>query len=558
LIKFKSRFRHYGRYKQIVAVLIRHGFGDLVGRMKVQPLVRIGRQAMRRDAAKFEGLSYAKRIRLAMEELGPSFIKLGQVLSNRPFLIPAELTIELSKLQDEVAPCGFESIRETIEDEFKKPLSSLFKEFSEEPVASASLAQVHLAVTNSGDNVAVKVLRPGVRKMLAVDMEILKEVATLLEKHVPESGRYKPVEQADELARVVRREVDLYFEARSIEIFKRNFEGDPDICIPDVNWDLCSSRVLTTSIVDGIKVSRVDELREAGYDLTLLAKRGARIVFRMIFEHHFFHADPHPGNLFVVPENRWAPVDFGQVGTLSETAIDLLADMLLVSNRMDGRGAVRVLASHDLLDDDVDTVALEAEFTDFLYIYHRTPLKQLNMRAIFEDALGVFTRYGIRIPSSLMMLGKAVGTYEEVARMLDPNVNLIKEAEPFAKKLAFRKFNAKRISSSAFSMMDGLYDLVTEAPHDMKRLSRRLLKGEMGLVLKHLGLDSLSTDIDRASNRLSFSMIIAALIVGSSWIMTSDTGLIVYGVPLLGVFGFLVAAALGLWLVISIIRSGRL
>jgi ubiquinone biosynthesis protein len=554
MVRLKSRIRHYGRYSEIVRVLFRHGFGDFIDRIKVSRLLRFGGHASER----FAGMSYAVRIRLAMEELGPSFIKLGQILSNRPFLIPPELVFELAKLQDDVSPIDFSGLRETMENEFGKPLNELFSDVDEQSIASASLAQVHLATTVYGDRVAVKVLKPGVRKMLEIDMEILRDVAGLMEKYIPESNQYKPVEQVDQLARASRREVDLYVEARNIEVFRSNFADDPDVYIPKVYWDLSGPSVLTTSIVDGIKVSDVDRLDAAGLDRSLLARRGARLVFKMMFEDRFFHADPHPGNLFVMSSNRWAPVDFGLVGTISETSIDLLAKLLLAASRMDARGAVKVLEAHNLLEDSVDGIALESEINDLLHRYYKTSLKQINMKRGFYDVMDIFTRYRIRVPSSLMLLGKAVGTYEEVARMLDPDVNLAREAEPFIKKLAYRKLDAKRISSSALSLVDSVYDLVNEAPSDLRRLSYRLLKGDMKFILSHIGLDKLSTDLDRASNRISFSLIIAAIIIGSSWIMTSEHGYTVYGIPLLGVLGYSVAAALGLWLVISIIRSGRL
>jgi ubiquinone biosynthesis protein len=309
--------------------------------------------------------------------------------------------------------------------------------------------------------------------------------------------------------------------------------------------------------VDGIKISRVDELREAGYNLSELASNGAQLVFKMIIDHRFFHADPHPGNLFALPGNRWAPVDFGMVGHLSESAIDLLSDMLIAATKMDAKGLVRVLATHDLLAEDFNAARLELDLTELLYRYHKIPLKQVNMRAIFNDARNVFTRHRIRLPSSLTLLVKAIVTYEEVGRMLDPHLNMIEEVEPHVKKLAMRKLDPMRVSREAIAFVNNLSDFVAEAPAGIRRLTQKALRGELGLLLRHKGLDKLATDIDRASNRLSFSLIIAAIIVGSSLLITSKVGTTVYGFPLLGVVGYLVAAAFGIWLVISIIRSGR-
>ena len=406
--------------------------------------------------------------------------------------------------------------------------------------------------------VAVKVLRPNVRKTLAVDIEILKNLAELMEKFIPEISIYEPVQHVNELARVTRREVDLYYEARNIEIIKLNFDGDDTIEIPTVYWGLSSSSVMTTSVVDGIKISRVDELRDAGYDLPLLAKRGARIVFKMIFEDGFFHADPHPGNLFVLPGNKWAPVDFGMVGQLSETMIDLLSDLLLAVYNRNARTVTKVLAMHNLITDDVDMDQLESELTEIIYRYYRIPLGQINLKSIMNDAFDIFMRHKIRFPVSMSLLAKALGTYEDVGLMLDPDLNMIKEIEPYVKKLTLRKINPKRISSDILRLVGNLADIASEGPSDFKRLMQKTLKGELGLVFRHRGLEQLSDDIDRGSNRLSFAMIMAALIIGSSLLMTREIGMKFYGIPLLGIVGYLFAGILGAWLVISIIRSGRL
>ncbi|MBU2625021.1 MAG: AarF/ABC1/UbiB kinase family protein, partial [candidate division Zixibacteria bacterium] len=529
-----------------------------IDRMKIRSVFKIGRKSLLRESARVAELTYAERIRSTMEELGPSFIKFGQMLASRPFLIPVELTAELVKLQDAVAPCEYDLIQKTVEEELGKPILELFSEFAREPVASASLAQVHIARTHDGKPVAVKVLRPGVEQMLRIDMDILRDVAGLLEKYVPESRQYKPTELVDELARATRREVDLYYEARNIEVFGINFAEDDRIEIPTVHWEYCSTRVLTTSVVDGIKVSMIDDLKRAGHDLPLLAKQGAQIVFKMIFEDRFFHADPHPGNLFILPGDRWAPVDFGLVGQLSESAIDLLAGILIAANRKDARAIVRILATHDLLPDDANVGSLETEFTELLYRYHKIPLKQINMKAIFADGLDVFVRYNIRMPANLMLLGKAIVTYEEVGRALDPNLNMIGEVEPHIKRLALRKLNPKKISMELLALLGSAADFISEAPAEVRRLSQKLLRGELGLLLRHRGLDRLANDMDRSSNRLSFAIIIGAVIIGSSLIISNEIGLMFHGVSLLGLTGYLIAAALGLGLIISIIRSGRL
>ncbi len=554
---FRPKIQNYRRYREIVRVLVKYGFGEVLDRMKLASRFRIVRRVFFKESARLAQLNYAERIRLAMEELGPTFVKLGQVLASRPFLIPPELVVELSRLQDEVAPADFGLIEKTVQRELGKPIDELFKQFSREPIASASLAQAHLAETLDGKRVAVKVLRPGMEKKLRVDMDILADIAEMLERFLPEAKQYEPVRQVDEFARVTRREVDFYHEARNIEIFRLNFKDDDSIVIPEVLWDLSGTQVLTMTYIDGIKPSRRDVLEREGYDLRELASRGTRIVFKMIFEHGFFHADPHPGNLFVLPGNRWGPVDFGMVGHLSGSSLDLLSDLLLAGTKRSTKAIIRTLSANDLIDEDVDQDLLETEITEFLYRYHRIPLKQINMKSIFNDALNIFTRHRIRAPVSLSLLAKAITTFEEVGRMLDPDLNMIKEIEPYVSKIAMRKFRPDKIGSDLLGLLGSMTDFLSEGPTDLKRLAQKALRGELGLVFRHRGLSKLTNEIDRASNRLSFALIIAAIIIGSSLIMTREIGVKFYGVPIVGIIGYVFAGLLGVWLVISILRSGR-
>jgi ubiquinone biosynthesis protein len=278
----------------------------------------------------------------------------------------------------------------------------------------------------------------------------------------------------------------------------------------------------------------------------------------MVFEDRFFHADPHPGNLFVVSGNKWAPVDFGMVGQLSETVIDLLSDLLIAASKKDSRAITRVLVTHNLLDDNADLGLLESDLTELLYRYYRIPLSEINMKSIVNDAFDLLSRHRIRLPATLSLLAKALGTYEEVGRALYPDLNMVQEIEPYVRKLALRRISPQRASGEILRLLGNVTEFIAEGPWEFKRLTQKILRGELGLVFRHRGLERLSSDIDRASNRLSFALIIAAIIIGSSLIMTREIGIQFYGIPLLGILGYLFAGILGIWLVISIIKSGRL
>jgi ubiquinone biosynthesis protein len=526
--------------------------------MNMASYLRLGSRRLFAKHQELAALSWAERIRLALEELGPTFVKMGQIMSTRPFLIPVELVVELAKLQDQVAPFPFDEVQRTVEKELGKPIDLLFRSFAPVPVASASLSQVHRATTLSGHDVAVKVQRPSVKQIMEKDLSILRDLAVLLERYVPETRPFEPVAIVDEVWKSAKQEVDFLYEARNLEVFARNFEGDERIYLPGVHWDLTSPRVLTMDYIDGIKISEVARLREAGIDPAIVTRNGGQLLAKQIFEFGFFHADPHPGNLFVIEGNRIAPVDFGMMGKLSRGSLELVADLLVGATSDDTRRIVRVLQNHELLGDEVRPAALEADLALFLHRYHGIPLAKLNVRSLMADAFEIMTTHQVKFPSELMMLGKALMTYEEVARMLYPQYDFVTELLPSIKKLSTRKFSAGSIFSDVSSHLVDLRDLLVNFPFEVRRIARNLRRGELSIAFHHKGLEQLILELEKASNRLAFALIISALIVASSLIMTRPFGWSVYGVPVLGLIGYVTAGVLGIWLVIAILRSGKL
>jgi len=557
-LELHKTYRNIGRFRQVIAVLIKYGFGEILDRMNMASYLRIGSRRLFARQQEIAALSWAERIRLALDDLGPTFVKMGQIMSTRPFLIPVELVIELAKLQDQVTPFPFDEVRQTIEKELGKPLDQLFQSFSPDPIASASLSQVHRATTLAGDDVAVKVQRPQVKQIMEKDLSILRDLAVLLDRYIPEVRQFSPVAIVDEVAKSAKQEVDFLYEARNLEMFARNFADDDRIFLPRVFWDHTSLRVLTLSFIDGIKISDVTRLREAGVDLAVVTRAGGQLLAKQIFEFGFFHADPHPGNLFVLSDNRIAPVDFGMMGTLSHGALELVADLLISATSDDTRRIVRVLQNHELLDDEVRPAALEADLAIFLHRYHGIPLAKLNMRSLLNDAFEIMNVYRIKFPPELMMLGKALGTYEEVARTLNPQYDFVTELLPSIKKLATRKFSPGSIFSDVSTYLLDLRELLVNFPFEIRRIARNLRKGDLSISFHHRGLEHLILELEKASNRLAFALIIAALIVASSLIMTKPVGMTVLGVPALGLVGYVTAGVLGIWLVIAILRSGKL
>jgi len=556
--RIDRRSRNLKRYRQIIGVLVKYGFGHILDQIKIGPYLRLGKKIFVREKPEAEELNYAQRIRLAIEELGPTFVKLGQVLSTRPFLIPLDLVIELSKLQDEVAPFPFDQAREIVERELKAPLSKLFLSFEESPMASASLSQVHRAKTKHEEDVVVKIQRPGIKPIIDTDMEILADLANLLERYIPESRQYQPRGMVDELAKTFRREINFKNEARNIEIFGSNFKDDPTVFVPRVFWDKTADLVLTMEHIQGVKVSNLAELEKRGLDRKAVASNAGKSVFKQVFVDGFFHADPHPGNLFVLENNAIAPVDYGMMGRLSETTMDELSELLISVVTWNPGNIIKTWQKAGVLETTPDLKALEADLTDFLYRYHKIPLSRIDMKTLVNEAFDIVHRHRIQLQPDLMLFGKALITYEEVGRMLDPHYDLVTEASPFVKKLSRRKYQPRIILRDVVTVLEDLRELITPLPYELRRILGKLSRGELGFELHHKGLEKLMLQVERSANRLSFSLIIAAIIVGSSLIMRLEVGYKLLGYPLLGILGYVFAGILGVWLVLAMLRSGKL
>ena len=555
--KLKRKIRIFRRYREIIEVLVKHGFGEVLGRMNVAARLRIGKRQLFKKTSDLASKHYSERIRLALEELGPTFIKLGQVMSTRPFLIPVDLVLELAKLQDEVAPFEYEKVKEIIERELRQPLEQVFKSFDEKPVASASLAQVHRAVLQDGSKVAVKVQRPDVKKIMDVDMEILRDLAGLLERYIPESKRFDPSGQVSELAKVSRRECDFKFEARNMDIFKINFENMEKVRVPDVLWEYTTSKLLIAEFIEGSKISNLPELQRLGIDLQDLSRNGLRVVMKMVFEDKFFHADPHPGNLLVQDDGTLALLDFGMVGYISQSVVDFFTNLLMAAASWDARKIIHVILDFDLVPEDVDQLALETDLTELLYRYHKIPLGQIDMRALITDCMDIFYRHDVRLMSSFMILMKALMTAEEVARMLDPDINMIAEIEPYIRELASKRYKFSTFKDDLISTGSDLRELAITLPFDIKRITQKIRKGEMEVQFHHRGLEDLKDELYQSSKRVSLSLIIAAILVSAALLKRADLGLKILGFPVLSLLGFLLGGALSMWVIINILRSQR-
>lgn len=552
-------YRHLNRYRQILTVFFKYGFGDLVDLLKIDQYIEIGLQMISRHRReRLERMTRAERVRLAMEELGPTYIKLGQVLSTRPDLIPVDFINELSKLQDEVPPFPFEEVRRIITHELGAPPDSLFEQFAESPEASASIGQVHWAVLKEGDQVAVKVQRPGIKRTIEVDLEIMLHLATLMERHIEEIAFYRPVRIVEEFAKTLEREIDYTFEASNMERVAGYFLGDMTVYIPKLYREFTTPKVLTAEYIDGIKISEIHQLDAAGLDRREITRRGAHILLRQVFEIGFFHGDPHPGNLFVLPDNVICLLDFGMVGSVDRQTREDFVDLVdAVVHRHESRTA-QVLLKLTTWDEKPDMRGFEKDVADFMGRHLYRPLEEIHFGRLLQHLLELASHNRLLIPPDIFLMMKTLAAVEGVARRLDPAFDIFATAAPFIKQVKLARFHPRRLADDLLRTGTDLLEFVQLFPAEILDITRKIRQQKFVLSVELKGLKTMLETHDQISNRVSFSIIIAGLIIGSSIIVVSGVPPLFRGISLLGIIVFITGAIMGLWLLIAIIKKGRL
>ncbi|MBI2400411.1 MAG: hypothetical protein HYV23_05050 [Deltaproteobacteria bacterium] len=551
-------YKSVGRLREISTVLARHGFFPLMERLHLSKLVSIPLRLMgRKITREKEELNEPTRARLAMEELGPTFIKFGQILSTRPDVVPHEFIIEFLKLQDSVTPFPFKDAVKVIEAQFGRPVSELFSSIEETPVAAASIAQVHRAVTRDGQEVMVKVQRPGIEQTVDTDIAILGYIARLVEKYIPESRLYDPSGMVEEFSAVIHREMDFTLEASYMEKFRENFSGDARVMVPKVYWDCTGKKVLTMERVVGIKVDKVGSLKEAGIDTEQVAHVIADVFFKQVFEFGLFHGDLHSGNIFVLSEDRIALVDFGIVGRIGQEMKQNLADILIGLATQDFDSTVKVYHRMGILPEGIDRASFEREYYDIILHYFGRPFKYVKIGELLLDYIRLAARYDITFPRELLLFDKCIIELEGLAKVLYPEVNLLEESEPYARRLYVERFTPSSFAAKAFSTAGEYKDLLSVFPSRADRIMKKIVDDKLRIEFLHRGLEDFMGEVDRSSNRLTFAIIVAALIVGSSMVIAAEAAPKIFGLSALGLLGFIIASILGFWLAVQILRSGK-
>lgn len=552
-----SMVRDLPRLHEITSVLIRYGWGDVVRLMGLaRVLERAGRLLHWQTSSDISRLDLPVRIRLALTELGPTFVKLGQVLATRVDVFPPAWIEEFEHLHSHVPPVPFEQLRPQLEARWGKRVEEVFASFETEAFAAASIAQVHRATLHDGTRVVVKVRRPNIEEKIEADLRLLVHLAKLLELEVQDSRRYHPVQIVGQLRRSLIREQDLIMEARNLDIFGQRFKDDPTVHIPKVFWAYCGDGVNVQEELIGIDGNDFARARAEGYDLQLLAARGADAVLKMILIDGYFHADPHPGNVIYQPGNVVGIMDFGMVGRVTDARREQLIDFLQAVVHKDEMGMLNVLSNWSG-DAEIDESRLAYDLSEFVFSYDNLALKDIQVGPLLAEVTAVMRENNLAMPPDLTLLFKALITLEGLGYQLDPDFHMIDHLTPFVQKVLEARYAPGALAKRARHGLKELADVLFGLPRDVARLFRQARRGRLRIDLDLKRLDHFGLQLNQAANRLTMGVLTASLVVGSSIIMTIDSGPMLFDLPLFGLIGFVVAFFNSVWIVLSIWRSGK-
>ncbi|MDH7576339.1 MAG: AarF/ABC1/UbiB kinase family protein [Bacillota bacterium] len=516
-------YRHWRRYQEILNVLVKYGFSYVIDTLNLPGLPLYRRLKKRFLAREGELETVPGRIVKAIQELGPTFVKLGQLLSTRADLIPEPFLKEFIKLQDRVTPIPFHEVEALFLKEHQKPVSEIFRLFEPEPVASASIGQAHRAVFLDGREVVVKIQRPGIDRIIGVDLEILLEIGSIIEQRTAIGEVYKIGEILDEFSISLREELDFTLEGRNAEVLRENLSDDPRVYIPKVYWEYTTRRILIMEYVQGQKITTPAELQAAGYDPLYLARTLADTMIRQIYVDGFFHSDPHPGNLAVLPGNRIVFMDFGQVGRMDEELREKAADLVLALVRHDLDGIIKSLLRIGILRGQPNLSRLKHDLSRLERKYYGLPFREIHVGTSVRELMELAWRYQIQVPSDFVMAAKALVTLEGVIRELAPEMSLVEIAEPFAWRVSWRRYDPRRLQRRFWQRLAETSGSVTRLPGLAEEAARKIIHGQVSFEIQHREFPLAVGHLQRAVNRLALSIILASLLIAGSLLTRLDS-----------------------------------
>ena len=543
----------------IINVLVKYGMGDLLYHLKITERFPFVRRILPKKGKKsIDQFTRPEELRLVLEELGPTYVKLGQMLSNRPDIIPIDIVDELEKLQDKVPTFSSEEVVRIIESELKQPIKKIFKHFERTPMASASIGQVHRAVLADGTKVAVKVQRPHIENIINMDIDILYSIADLAQKNSEYFRNFNPTQLVKEFENGIKKELDYELERFNLERFCQNFKNDDRIFVPRDFKEYSSKRVFTMELVEGIKVSRITDDNLPGYDRELIATNGANLILKQIFVDGFFHADPHSGNIMVLEDNRICFIDFGMMGSLMASQREELSNLILSLVYKDTALITNAVLTITRRPNHPRVHEIEASIQDLVDRYLEVPLEDLNLADVLESLVNLIETFKLRIPTNMTLMVKSLMTIEGVGLQVYPQFQLYKILEDFSLKIIESKLNPKRLITAGLLGVLEVKRLVEHAPSDISSIIRKIKEGKLRIEFEHQGLGSLQSSIDTLANRFVVGISLGSLIIGSSIMVHADIAPKWHDVPIIGVIGFVSSGILAcLILIAGIIRHFR-
>jgi len=546
-----SKMKNWPRYREVANILIKYGYGFLFERFTLHRWS--GKQETALPPGR--GESFPRRLREMLEELGPTYVKIGQLLSTRPDILRVDYIRELEKLQDEVPPFSQLELVETL-TRAGLDLERDFAWFNMQPLAAASIAQVHEALTRDGQKIVLKIQRPGITAIIETDLLVMMELARLAEKRTKWGSLYRLSEVAEELGDALKAELDFLREARNAEHFYQNFKNHPHVIIPRVMWEFTSQRILAMEYVQGVKVQDIIRMEKPGFAREAIARHLVDALFHQLFEHGFFHADPHPGNLAIADGEAIIFYDFGQVGIVDDHLKGLSMNLITGMMRYDTEGVVRALLQIGISSEHVNREAFRYDVALLQQKYYGLPMSKINVGEALRELIDLSIKHQIRLPAQLSLMVKMLLTVESLVSQLNPELSIVDIAEPYGRRLLLKRFSPDQVRQSLQNLALDYLDVARQLPRSTANLVKIIEDGELKIKLEHAYLKNLISKVDIMSNRLSLSIIIAGIVVGTSLLARQDHSAFWGRLPLVEL-GFATGILLGLFLAYSIIKSGR-
>jgi len=563
IFKLKQTYLSVKRLQEIINVFIKHGFGQIIDQLQIGKFIAIKRRFYKFGRLTVKPtLSVSERLRMAFEELGPTFIKLGQLLASRPDIVGSENIKEFKKLQDKVPPFSIDDVYKIIEKELGLSPDKIFKSFNPTPIGSASIAQVHEAVLLNDKKVIVKVRRPGIKEQILTDIRILNALARLMEKHVPESRIFDPVGIVNEFSRSILRELDFRREARNAMNFRENFKENEKIYIPIIYKKYTKERILVMEKVEGVRIDDVESLKQMGLNIKKIFKTIIDIYFIQIFEHGFFHGDPHPGNLIVTEDGRIAMVDFGIVGKIDEEFQESYANIALAIIKQDYDLLLDNYLKLGIIPDNIDMHKfkreLKEDIEDILYPLYSSSFEEIKISEFIESIMKVSLKHKLRLLPELLLIDKVLIMLDGLARELSPETSIIEMLKPYAENIIARRLSPDFYMKKLLTIFREFKNAMENIPFQFKMLLSKAVRDDITVKMFHVNMPEFLKDIEKSSNKISFSLIVSAMILSSAIMHAAEVKPLINGISIFGLITGIVAFFLGVWLIISIIRSGKL